>query len=169
MGQKKLGEERVYFSFQETLHHWGKSGQKPGHRNWCREGLLTRFLPMAYSARFLMHLRTTYTGCHLSQWTGPSHINHQPKKKCPTDMLKGQSELDNSLIEVLSSQVILGCVKLTGENKCNTICTPFCFFFFPCFWEWVSVLPSDLSFQPTGTICALHLTSHFLVHLKHLL
>ena len=53
---------------------------------------------------------------HHFQYAGPSHINNKPRK-CLMDMPTAQS--DNSLIEVLSYQMTLVCVKFIKANQYN--------------------------------------------------
>lgn len=78
-----------------------------GHRGVLRAGLLP--LGLVLSAR-----RPPTQGWYHLEWAGPSHINHQSKKKTATDMPTGlQANLmEPCSLEAPSSQVSRACVKL---------------------------------------------------------
>lgn len=76
--QKQLREERVYSSstFLVIVHHWRKSGQEPGGRNWIRShggALLNGLLPTTWTICFLYNPRPparngTAHNVFLCQW-----------------------------------------------------------------------------------------------------
>lgn len=79
--QKQLGEERVYLILQVTVHHWWKSKQKCGDRNWSRGHgrtlcfvfwLVSTGLLSCFSFITQIHLvrdSKTHSGLSISTWT----------------------------------------------------------------------------------------------------
>jgi len=116
-------EERVSFClyFQATVHHWGKSGQKPGSRSWCRGhggALLTGLLLMACSACFLIPSRTTFRGVAPPSMAGfPPPPCQSLIKKTPHRLASSQSGGSIFSIEFLSSQTTVACANLTKPTR----------------------------------------------------
>lgn len=70
---------------------------------------LTGLLPLCDSTTFLR--QPAHPTCPI--------VYRGDKSKCPTVILREQTDGDSSLVESPSSQVILGSVKVTKTNKYN--------------------------------------------------
>lgn len=117
--QKQLEEERFYLGlyFHIIVDHGGKSGQELKAGTWRQEPkqrCSCLVLPLRLKFSFLIPSRTRIylsypSQCNTSHrgWTFP----HQSLiKKRPTHLPTGQSGLDNSSVDLLSSQMSLPCV-----------------------------------------------------------
>lgn len=121
--ENQLGEERFNLAYMsQSTHHWGKSEQAPGGRNWSRG--LGRRLPAGLHSRILgLFSLLSYTALiicpvgHCSQWAGHSSINHQ-SRKWPTEFLHFFSWVLLS-IEVPTSKMTRAGVKWTKRWSCS--------------------------------------------------
>lgn len=113
--QSRPGEERVYFTlcFWVTLHHRGKPSRTLKAETREGPGLLTSLFSSTCSTCILTQLRTTYSSETAPPTVGwASHINHQPRKWPPGNLMEAIIPLRVCLLRYGSD-----CVRVTNTNQ----------------------------------------------------